>query len=63
LKSTLVLFFVMMVFVGFARAEESPKPEYVWVEPADETPAPVADEAKSEANENDAPGFSVKPVF
>ncbi|HRK60927.1 MAG TPA: hypothetical protein PLY88_00065 [Candidatus Omnitrophota bacterium] len=63
MKLTAVLFFLMTAFAGFARAEESPKPEYVWVEPAEETPAPVAGESKAETNENGAPGFSVKPVF
>jgi len=62
-KSTLVLFFLMTAFVGFACAEESPKPEYVWVESAEETPAPVTGESKSATNENGAPGFTVKPVF
>lgn len=54
MKSALVLFFLMTAFVGFARAEESSKPEYVWVEPAD----------TSESGQvgGEASGFTVKPI-
>jgi len=59
-KVTLVLFFLMMAFVGFARAEENPKAEYVWAEPMEETQNEAAAEAPGDS---EIKPFAVKPVI